>query len=1301
MGVVTMKSTNNPTTSHIPVDTTRYYSVFLSYQHLDNRDSGREWANWLHHCLETYDVPPDLVGKLNKRGDPIPKSLYPVFRDEEELLADADLSANICRALEQSSLLVVLCSPRSVASKYVAEEIRYFKNLGRTDRILPFIIDGEPNATDHSDTHISGVDSNLECFPEPLRFGVASADELVDWTAKAQPIAADARPRALPDQGYTTAGAYRNALQSQGKLSSAEISEMVNDYSKRLERAKLKVIAGALGIPLSELIQRDKAYQLEKERLAKRSLQGWLSILGVLLIVAVIAASFAYLQNQNALRSFSQSDFSQATDLLSRGDRDRALLFSTRGMKNAPMDATVSAFLTSSLFVSQVSRMPRAILLHEDGNPEAAYRPLDGTIQNAKSSIFSPDGRRILTKDTLTARLWDAETGISVGESMRHESNVNHAVFSPDGRLVLTSSDDNTARMWDAETGKPLGEAFLHKPTVQYASFSPDGRQIVTISDDEGDWIRIWKVETSKQQGNPSLYGRITRVDFSPDGRRLFIVSDNKNVYLLDTETGNRVGEFMPHQSDLKYADFTSDGLGLITIPEYGEAHLWDVMTGKTVALPICHKGKINDIDLSPDGKTLAIASDDNTACLMDTKIGKPIGMPMQHDGRVNSVQFIADGSMVLTASADNTARLWSAKTGEPSSDPMQHESEVKYAKFSPDGLKFVTVSDNNTFRIWHTSDDVLIDPIHTIANVDSFSFSPDGRQMMTKMDDYTVRIWDAETGKPLGMSIHRMERKHTYISPDWRRIVTADSEAVHLWDLETGHYPGLSIRHEKNINHATFSPDGQKVLTASDDNAARLWDAGTGKPFGGVMEHESAVNQAIFSPDGHLVMTASENTAQLWDAESGKPLGEPMRHKRLKDTINHIAFSPDGRLVVTASDDKTARLWDANTGKPLGGVMQHESAVNHAVFSPDGLLVVTSSFDKTARLWDVKTGKSLGDPMIHASDVNQATFSTDGRKVVTAAGDYDISSGEARVWDAKTGKPLTKSFRHKGRITNAAFSPDGSLVVTASEDTSARLWYAQTGVPLGEPMRHKDVVNQASFSPDGRWVLTASNDGTARVWDSQSGRPMGESLQHEKGVIHATFSPDGHRVLTASYDGTAHLWDLPPVLKKKEQQALLPILEAASSYLFNQQQGIENKSISKQTSKVFLLQEVDHLTDLSPETRAYFRWYLMPPLERTLSPYSKLTVKKRIADCLEEGTEASLNEVLDRWPSHPLALAKLALLKLNNTNKSEIDPFYINWHSKFLADLAAKKAPNDTEVMKIVSEVRAKLAESNSEGSS
>lgn len=80
--------------------------------------------------------PPDLVGRTNLRGEPVPTSLYPVFRDEEEIPADADLSANIQRALKHSSLLVVLCSPRANKSRFVADEIMVFKKLGKAGHIF-------------------------------------------------------------------------------------------------------------------------------------------------------------------------------------------------------------------------------------------------------------------------------------------------------------------------------------------------------------------------------------------------------------------------------------------------------------------------------------------------------------------------------------------------------------------------------------------------------------------------------------------------------------------------------------------------------------------------------------------------------------------------------------------------------------------------------------------------------------------------------------------------------------------------------------------------------------------------------------------------------------------------------------------------------------------------------------------------------------------------------------------------------------------------------------------------------------
>ena len=47
----------------------------------------------------------------------------------------------------------------------------------------------------------------------------------------------------------------------------------------------------------------------------------------------------------------------------------------------------------------------------------------------------------------------------------------------------------------------------------------------------------------------------------------------------------------------------------------------------------------------------------------------------------------------------------------------------------------------------------------------------------------------------------------------------------------------------------AQFSPDGQRVVTASADKTARLWDAVSGKPIGEPMKHEEEFFQRSLVP--------------------------------------------------------------------------------------------------------------------------------------------------------------------------------------------------------------------------------------------------------------------------------------------------------------------------------------------------------------------------------------------------------------------------------------------------------------------
>jgi tetratricopeptide (TPR) repeat protein len=274
----------------------RTYWCFISYRHSDNKHQGRQWATWLHQAIESYEVPADLVGQKNERGEIIPERIFPVFRDEEELPVDADLASPIYRALDNSKYLIAICSPRAVESSYVASEIRYFKQLGRENNVLAAIIDGEPNAFWDQGKQSHGFTQEQECFPEPLRHRI---DPSGTSMGKTEPIAADLR---LNDgsQGWTSPEAYRQALRRSGHLDGRTLAAKVEDYRKRSELMKLKIIAGILGVALGTLTKRDAAYQLALARKRARNLLRWLAAVGVLMALAVAGGVVAIYQRNAA-----------------------------------------------------------------------------------------------------------------------------------------------------------------------------------------------------------------------------------------------------------------------------------------------------------------------------------------------------------------------------------------------------------------------------------------------------------------------------------------------------------------------------------------------------------------------------------------------------------------------------------------------------------------------------------------------------------------------------------------------------------------------------------------------------------------------------------------------------------------------------------------------------------------------------------------------------------------------------------------------------------------------------------------
>ena len=112
----------------------RKYIAFISYRHAP-LDSAV--AKALHGLIEQFKIPKTL----RKDGK---RKLGLVFRDQEELPVSSDLSEDICRALDNSEYLIVVCSPDTAKSPWVSREIAYFLSRHPREKVFTVLAAGEP-----------------------------------------------------------------------------------------------------------------------------------------------------------------------------------------------------------------------------------------------------------------------------------------------------------------------------------------------------------------------------------------------------------------------------------------------------------------------------------------------------------------------------------------------------------------------------------------------------------------------------------------------------------------------------------------------------------------------------------------------------------------------------------------------------------------------------------------------------------------------------------------------------------------------------------------------------------------------------------------------------------------------------------------------------------------------------------------------------------------------------------------------------------------------------------------------------
>ena len=757
------------------------------------------------------------------------------------------------------------------------------------------------------------------------------------------------------------------------------------------------------------------------------------------------------------------------------------------------------------------------------------------------------------------------------GGSMR---SINRIAFDPEGKsLAFTTGDTSSvnpedrgsAWVWVApESAGGHGELYplqidSDSGPVADVAFSPDGRYLAVAAfrrieqridhDNSGIWagsFRLYDAKTFKpidSEGIP-VKGPAQSLAFDRTGRLLVVASGDRNgnkpklpgqvvVYDLSSKKAKTMEE-CDHPSVC--ALFSPDGKVVVSGGVDGVGRVHNPQTGELIATLVGHTQSIRSLNFSHDGTRLATSSGDRTARVWipgswsSRRAGEsPSTLSSQvtlvgHRSWLNSAEFNSDGTLLVTASYDRTARVWDAQTGECLVSHVGHEGTVNTARFSSRGFLMATAGADGTARVWSTGN---VEPArlilrgHTAALRDA-EFRPGkaGRyQALTVGADGVACLWDVKAwDSPVifDRPVRRYEPKSPRaaltdgsFSPDGERLATASLDGtIRVWEVDSEKLIKviqLSAEARGNGTGAlgvTFSPKGTYLLTSWTDGQMRLFRGKGGDTTPVAVWPGSAfrLTPRFFDNDERVVVTPNAGllrvkgktgAVQVWDVESRESHGQKLETP--EGGLGPVADLAVNRITrrlaaATMGPGGAATVWNTDPPFALAGQpLPHFSGAERLVFSPDGTKLVTEAEDGIGRIWTL--------PIRDDQSPSAATLpGLTGPSAVLAMSDggylaTDFGAAIAQVWKINSGEPAAPLMGPRERLIALSF-PQGcaSEVVSINRENRLQNWSLAHGDPVGSCRGPAFAPTAAAVHPNGRLVVSGAADGTVMLWSTSSG---------------------------------------------------------------------------------------------------------------------------------------------------------------------------------------------------------------------
>jgi WD40 repeat protein len=284
---------------------------------------------------------------------------------------------------------------------------------------------------------------------------------------------------------------------------------------------------------------------------------------------------------------------------------------------------------------------------------------------------------------------------------------------------------------------------------------------------------------------------------------------------------------------------------------------------------------------------------------------------------------------------------------------------------------------------------------------------------------------------------------------------------------------------HKSEITYASYSSDGNRIITLSKDSTARIWDVESGKILVVLKGHKGPVRAAVFEGQVRIKTYGDDGTIKTWDMETGIEVGSK-NIKSMAEIISCADFCPDGSLLALGLKGQ-AEIYDVNKGvfisvlSPFGhpGLRVNLIDIN---FSVDGERIVTASYSHEVGVWQPRKGERILNLHEHGAGCLTAKFNKSLTKIASGSRDHSII-----IWDARLGI-IIKKLDVGWEVRSAVFSPNGSTLlvvesVRKGENSKLAMFDLHTYEKVYE-MSEIPRIRSAEFSPNGdQFLISCGNN--------------------------------------------------------------------------------------------------------------------------------------------------------------------------------------------------------------------------------